>query len=180
VLSPLRPQAAKDQIGEMHLERIRVIGSSEFSQVLSSDVKMVYFCGPSLGKAGMVRALLAAHKSVMCDKPLSPSVAETKELFSAARATGKVLMINLPGRPGKAFAPTVMSLLSSASRTVSSPLSSRTNWARRPHHPVLIGHDTRVRGSGGGARGQLFLHPRAPEAHRPAGHARPARNGAAL
>ena len=46
MLSPLRPQAAKDQIGEMHLERIRVIGSSEFSQVLSSDVKMVYFCGP--------------------------------------------------------------------------------------------------------------------------------------
>jgi len=111
-----RIKAARAEINGLSLQSINIISSKDYSQVLMSDVKMVYFCGSSNSKTEMVRNTLSARKGVMCDKPLAPTAAETKELFATAREMSQVLLVNLPGRPGKAFSATIMSLLAGAAR----------------------------------------------------------------
>jgi predicted dehydrogenase len=52
----------------------------------------VYVATPHTGHAEVVEAALAAGKPVLCEKPLTASLAETERLVALARSTGTFLM----------------------------------------------------------------------------------------
>jgi D-xylose 1-dehydrogenase (NADP+, D-xylono-1,5-lactone-forming) len=57
-----------------------------------ADVDAVYIPLPNDGHRPWILAALEAGKHVMCEKPLTMSVAHTDEVFAAAEAAGRVLM----------------------------------------------------------------------------------------
>jgi predicted dehydrogenase len=56
------------------------------------SVEAVYVATPHTGHAEVVEAALAAGKAVLCEKPLTASLAETERLVALARTTGTFLM----------------------------------------------------------------------------------------
>jgi predicted dehydrogenase len=57
-----------------------------------ADVDAVYIPLPNSGHKAWILAALAAGKHVLCEKPLTLSVADTVECFDAAEHAGRVLM----------------------------------------------------------------------------------------
>jgi len=55
-------------------------------------VEAVYVATPHTGHAEVVEAALAAGKPVLCEKPLTASLAETERLVALAQSTGTFLM----------------------------------------------------------------------------------------
>lgn len=57
-----------------------------------SAVDAVYIASPPGQHAAMIRAAIAAGVPVLCEKPLSPSAAETEALLAEARTAGVLVM----------------------------------------------------------------------------------------
>ena len=69
------------------------VAYGSFEDVLADPaVDFVYLCTPNGTHVAMARQALLAGKAVICEKPLSPTVDEARELFSLARAKGVLLM----------------------------------------------------------------------------------------
>lgn len=77
--------------------RARELGApaayGSFDEVMADPaVDAVYLCTPNAQHVPMARRALLAGKAVVCEKPLAPSQAEVRELFSLARERGVLLM----------------------------------------------------------------------------------------
>lgn len=83
--------AATAQAFAREFEVPRALGS--YQEVLESrDVDVIYVSLPNSMHREWSEAALAAGKHVLCEKPLARSAAEARQMFDAARRSGKVLM----------------------------------------------------------------------------------------
>jgi len=68
-------------------------GTGPYADLLARpDVDAVYIPLPNDGHRPWILAALEAGKHVLCEKPLTMSVADTDEVFAAAESAGRVLM----------------------------------------------------------------------------------------
>jgi predicted dehydrogenase len=101
----------------MGLENCQVVSDPSQLETICADksIKVVIVSSLMERKKLFVSSALKAGKTVLCDRPLAPNADDVKQLFDLARKSKAILLANLPGRPGKAFTPVIMSLVSSAS-----------------------------------------------------------------
>ena len=65
---------------------------SHASLLADPDIDAVYVPAPTGVRAGLVIAAAAAGKSVLCEKPMAPTVAEAEKMIAACAAANVVLM----------------------------------------------------------------------------------------
>ncbi|MEI4280328.1 Gfo/Idh/MocA family protein [Klenkia terrae] len=94
--TPERSRAAADRLGAES-------AADDLDQLLATDVDVVHVCTPNATHAPLVRAVLAAGKHVVCEKPLAVDPAEAAELTALAAAAGVVATVPFVYR----FYPTV-------------------------------------------------------------------------
>ena len=87
-------------MGRVHTEALRRLGNVEVVHVSSRDPKAVadamadrsitavHICTPNASHYALSKAALEAGKHVMCEKPLTTSVAQAAELVELAKAKG--------------------------------------------------------------------------------------------
>mmetsp|Transcript_58433 Transcript_58433/g.140858 ORF Transcript_58433/g.140858 Transcript_58433/m.140858 type:complete len:436 (-) Transcript_58433:161-1468(-) len=135
--SQLAAQARED-MKQMGVHGCEVIQDQSRVNAVCADSKvaLVIVSCLILRKKEYVTAALKARKICLCDRPLAHNAQDVRELFELARQNNCVLLTNLPGRPGKAFSPVVMSLMSSASiiklERLESPNSAGGDFANAP------------------------------------------------
>lgn len=70
-----------------------VAAYGSYEEVLAdSEIDCVYLCTPNAMHVEMARQALLAGKSVICEKPLAPTVEDARQLFALAREQGVLLM----------------------------------------------------------------------------------------
>jgi predicted dehydrogenase len=108
---------AKIDVQNMGLENCQVVSDPSKLEAICNDkaIKVVIVSSLMERKIIFVSTALKAGKTVLCDRPLATNTEDVKQLFDLARQSKAILLSNLPGRPGKAFTPVIMSLISSAS-----------------------------------------------------------------
>src|SRR4051812_33956509 len=79
--TPQRSQAAAELLGAES-------AADSLDQLLDSDVDVVHICTPNATHAPLVRAVLAAGKHVVCEKPLAVDPDEAADLLRLAEAAG--------------------------------------------------------------------------------------------
>eukprot|EP00287_Rhodomonas_sp_CCMP768_P020173 CAMPEP_0202821412 /NCGR_PEP_ID=MMETSP1389-20130828/10355_1 /ASSEMBLY_ACC=CAM_ASM_000865 /TAXON_ID=302021 /ORGANISM="Rhodomonas sp., Strain CCMP768" /LENGTH=396 /DNA_ID=CAMNT_0049494171 /DNA_START=1 /DNA_END=1191 /DNA_ORIENTATION=+ len=110
---------AKQDIQELEIEDCVIVPYAQLQKAIESrETRFVLVSAPTHMRKGVVSSSLQAGKDVMCDKPLASSSEDARELFALARRQKKVLITDLPGRPGKAFSPIIMALIATASKIV--------------------------------------------------------------
>mmetsp|Transcript_728 Transcript_728/g.1908 ORF Transcript_728/g.1908 Transcript_728/m.1908 type:complete len:434 (+) Transcript_728:140-1441(+) len=133
---------AREDMKQMGVHGCEVIQDQSRLGAVCNDPKVALIIVSCLiiRKKEYVTAAIRAKKTCLCDRPLAHNTQDVRELFEMARQAGSILLSNLPGRPGKAFTPVVMSLVSSASviklERLTSPNSPGGDFANAP--PVDI------------------------------------------
>jgi predicted dehydrogenase len=79
--TPDRSQAAAERLGAES-------AADSLDRLLDSDVDVVHVCTPNATHAPLVRAVLAAGRHVVCEKPLAVSPEEAEELVDLAAGAG--------------------------------------------------------------------------------------------
>jgi predicted dehydrogenase len=79
--TPQRSQAAAELLGAES-------AAESLDQLLDSDVDVVHVCTPNATHASLVRAVVAAGKHVVCEKPLGVDAAEAADLTARAADAG--------------------------------------------------------------------------------------------
>jgi predicted dehydrogenase len=88
------PERAGD-VGEL----MRVPGYTDLNELLAhEDVAAVSIATPDHGHLEPVLAALAAGKHVLVEKPLATDLDEARRMIAAARAAGRILMVNYSQR----------------------------------------------------------------------------------
>jgi predicted dehydrogenase len=80
--SPESSRAAAERIGAEY------VADSVEEILTADDIDIVHVCTPNATHAPLVRAVIAAGKHVVCEKPLAVDVAEAEELVQLASAAG--------------------------------------------------------------------------------------------
>lgn len=70
-----------------------VRGYADVQEVLDAGVDVVHICTPNAAHADQVRAVLAAGRHVVCEKPLGLTAAEAVELQGLAAAAGVIATV---------------------------------------------------------------------------------------
>ena len=84
-----------DQEAEEAALRLNVPGyTSDYRDILKSDVDVVHICTPNHLHYSMVKACLEAGKSVLCEKPLAMNSEEAAELVQLAEEKGLKAAVN--------------------------------------------------------------------------------------
>lgn len=76
--------------GAQGAARIGTRSYADLSEVLASDADVVHVATPNVLHADQTRALLAAGKHVVCEKPLATTLADAAEMTRLAEASGLV------------------------------------------------------------------------------------------
>lgn len=79
-------------------ERARALGVAKaygsLDELLADPaVQVVHVTSPNVAHYGQVKAILAAGKNVICEKPLAMTSAQSAEMLAMARASGKVAAV---------------------------------------------------------------------------------------
>ena len=90
----------KEEI-EKHYPDVEVI--SQLEQALKGDEELVVVATPNDTHYEFVKACLQAGKHVIVDKPMTPTLAEAKELKELAKKQGKTLTVFHNRRFDEAF-----------------------------------------------------------------------------
>ena len=78
--------------------------TADYRDLLGDDIDAVVIATPPALHLAMGRDAFAAGKHVLCEKPLAASLAAARELCAAARAAGRVQMVNYNMRFAAPFA----------------------------------------------------------------------------
>lgn len=77
----------------LKLDVTNIQGFREFSQMLAMPgLDLVDICSPTGTHLALAKAALAAGKHVLCEKPMARTSAEAREMATAAKAAGRILM----------------------------------------------------------------------------------------
>lgn len=84
--------AERSQAAASHLGYERAATDAD-ELLAADDLDLVHICTPNATHAALTRAALAAGRHVICEKPLATTVADAREIASAARAAGVVAAV---------------------------------------------------------------------------------------
>src|SRR4051794_16739411 len=110
--SPESSRAATEELGAE-----RVAGTVD-ELLAADDVDVVHICTPNASHAPLVRAVLAAGKHVVCEKPLAVDPAEAEELVALAEVAGVTATVPFVYR----FYPSVREARSRVAEGVTGPV----------------------------------------------------------
>ena len=93
------PALALTVVGSRDADRVRSdlpeveVLADPFAAATRPDIELVVIASPNPTHAPLARAALEAGKHVVVDKPLTPTLAEARELAALAHARGRVLSV---------------------------------------------------------------------------------------
>jgi predicted dehydrogenase len=84
--------SAREKQQKYGLQDARI--TTDLAETLQSDAEAVSVCAPTALHAEVTLKALRAGKHVLCEKPMAMNAAEARRMVEAARASGKVLLID--------------------------------------------------------------------------------------
>ncbi len=150
-VADLIPQRRRQMMDEFGIAREY---ADALELVADPEIDAVSICLPNFLHAQVAVAALKAGKHVICEKPPAPTLKETKQLESAAKKSGKVMLYAMQRRFGGNEQAAKQAIDKGYAGT---PYHARAAWTRTRGIPLGTGWFTDKSKSGGGALIDLGL-----------------------